>query len=484
MRILHTSDWHLGQHFIGKSRLAEHQKFIQWLLEEVDEFQVDAVVIAGDVFDTGTPPSYARELYNRFVASLNKRNCRLLILAGNHDSVAMLNESRSLLSCLDTDLVTAASAELDSQVLHLPDRQGEPGLLVCAVPFIRPRDLLQSQADQSGEAKARALAEAIAEHYQRLFELAQKKRQTLGVDLPIMATGHLTTVGASSSDSVREIYIGTLEAFPVSSLPKADYIALGHIHRPQKVAGCEHIRYSGSPIPLSFDELNNEKQVLLVEFSPEQPPVITPLMVPVFQPMAVIRGNLKQIEAALEAYAEPVEGELPTWLSIEVETQDYLSDLQNRVAALCQGRHVEVLLLRRARGKRQQQISRQRKETLEELNPYEVFARRLELEDFSGADQQHLKQKVQQHFTWVLETIQTERGLHFQPPQDKEARAAEVTQSGGEQAVMFDTLPIEEPVPAEPERKKLEKLPVRRAPSESAEKTEQVDLFAGPEEGA
>jgi len=113
--------------------------------------------------------------------------------------------------------------------------------------------------------------------------MALAKREALGLPLPVIATGHLTTVGASASDSVREIYVGALEAFPTSAFPPADYIALGHIHRPQKVGGLEHIRYSGSPLPLSFDEARQTKEVLLAEFTPQGLQRVLPLEVPRFR---------------------------------------------------------------------------------------------------------------------------------------------------------------------------------------------------------
>ena len=117
MRILHTSDWHLGQHFMGKSRQAEHQALIDWLLAQVDEHAVDAVLIAGDIFDTGTPPSYARELYSQLVVRLHTAGVSLLLLGGNHDSVATLGESRELLACLSATVIGAASDDAPAQVL-------------------------------------------------------------------------------------------------------------------------------------------------------------------------------------------------------------------------------------------------------------------------------------------------------------------------------------------------------------------------------
>ena len=250
MRILHTSDWHLGQHFMGRSREAEHQGFLDWLVEQVQEQQVDALIIAGDIFDTGTPPSYARRLYSRFIVNLQNTPCQqLVVVGGNHDSVATLNESRELLACLNTFVVGGVSKDPREQLLVLKNSQGNPGAVICAIPFIRPRDVLESQAGESGESKQQALQQAIADHYQAIYAEAEI---LAGDRLPIIATGHLTTVGGQLTESVREIYIGTLSAFPVSGFPQAEYIALGHLHRPQIVAKQEHIRYSGSPIPLSF----------------------------------------------------------------------------------------------------------------------------------------------------------------------------------------------------------------------------------------
>ena len=116
MRILHTSDWHLGQHFMGKSREAEHRAFCRWLVEQVRENDVDAVLIAGDIFDTGAPPSYAREQYNRFIVELRETGAALVVLGGNHDSVAMLEESRELLAVLGTRVVAAVGTDLDQQL--------------------------------------------------------------------------------------------------------------------------------------------------------------------------------------------------------------------------------------------------------------------------------------------------------------------------------------------------------------------------------
>ncbi|PKQ40280.1 exonuclease subunit SbcD [Pseudomonas sp. YY-1] len=401
LRILHTSDWHLGQHFMGKTRQAEHQAFCAWLLEQVRVHDVDVLLIAGDVFDTGAPPSYAREQYYRLVVELRDAGCALVVLGGNHDSPAMLGESRSLLGQLGTQVVPSVGVDLAEQVLVLNDRTGQPGAILCAIPFIRPRDVLASQAGQSAQDKQQSLQQAIAEHYRELYELAASKRDELGLTLPIIATGHLTTVGASASESVREIYVGSLEAFPTSAFPRADYIALGHIHRPQKVGGLEHIRYSGSPIALSFDEARQQKEVLLLTFEGATLQSITPLPVPVFQPMASLRGSLKELAGSITEAAAQGTPERPVWLEVQVSTDDYLSDLQSRINALCEGCPVEVLRIRRERGNAMASLASEARETLDELSVEDVFARRLQQETLEEEDALRLQALYRQ----VLEAL-------------------------------------------------------------------------------
>ena len=408
MRILHTSDWHLGQHFMGKSRQAEHQALIDWLLTQVDEHAVDAVLIAGDIFDTGTPPSYARELYSQLVVRLHAAGVSLLLLGGNHDSVATLGESRELLACLSATVIGAASDDAPAQVLVLPRRGGQPGCIVCAIPFIRPRDVLQSQAGQSAEDKQQSLQAAIQGHYGAVHAAACIRRDELeaelGHKLPLIATGHLTTVGASSSESVREIYVGALEAFPTSAFPPVDYIALGHIHRPQLVGGLEHIRYCGSPIPLSFDEAKQQKEVLLVDLDANGLKAVTVLPVPRFQGLVAISGNLVGLPAAIGTAAAQGTREFPAWLEVTVLEDDYLAALPERIQAIAEGLPVEVLRIRRQRGNATARLAAEASERLDELSPQEVFARRLAQEELADDMQQALNER----FRGIVSALQEE----------------------------------------------------------------------------
>lgn len=382
MRIIHTSDWHLGQYFFTKTRAQEHQQFLDWLLAQIREQQVDAVIVAGDIFDTGSPPSYARELYNRFVVAIRDTQCQLIILGGNHDSVATLNESKSLLACLNTTVIANVHTETPQAPIILYQKNHTPGALLCAIPYLRPRDMINSKSGQSGADKQGALKEAFADYYQRQYQAALDLRKQLNVNIPIIATGHLTTIGASVSDSVREIYIGTLEAFNATLFPPFDYIALGHIHRPQRVNKSGHIRYSGSPIPLSFDESAQQKSVCLIDFEQDKLAEMTLLPIPEFQLLRTLSGSLQEIATQLEKLATQYnEMDTTIWLDIEVSTQDYLSDIQTRIQELTQSPLFEVIVLRRAR-KQRQALMQNEKETLTELTVYDVFERRLAQHQF------------------------------------------------------------------------------------------------------
>lgn len=370
MRILHTSDWHLGQHFIGKSREAEHKAFLIWLKKTITDHKVDALIVAGDIFDTGTPPSYARTLYNQFIVELQQTGCQqIVIVGGNHDSVSTLNESKALFACLNTTVVGGVSENIDEEVIILNNAKGKPGTVLCAIPFIRPRDVLESRAGESDSDKQLSLQNAIADHYQKVFIKASEHH------LPVIATGHLTTVNGQLSESVREIYIGTLHAFPASGFPPADYIALGHLHKPQKVSGHDHIRYCGSPIPLGFDEASTAKQVVLVDFDTDKKPVITECPVPVFRSLISIKGSLSDIEKQInELNTKP---DLNTWLDIEVAVEDYLSDIRSPVDDMIADKPFEALKVRRSRDHQSSELRQEAKETLEELNVADVFNKRL-----------------------------------------------------------------------------------------------------------
>ena len=238
---------------------------------------------------------------------------------------------------------------------------------------------------------------AIQACYQSVYEAGLTVQlalsQALGRVVPLIATGHLTTVGASSNESVREIYVGSLNAFPTAAFPPVNYVALGHIHQPQKVGGFEHIRYCGSPIALGFDEARQQKEVLLVDLAADGLRAVTALPVPRFQPLMSISGSLATLAGAIGVAAREGSAEKFVWLEVTVAEDDYLADLPARIEAMTQGLPVEVLRVRRQRGHVTASLIGEVNETLDELSPDDVFARRLAQEELAPELLLALKQR-------------------------------------------------------------------------------------------
>ena len=402
LRILHTSDWHLGQFFIGKSREAEHRAFFRWLCDTIQARQIDVLLVAGDIFDTTTPPSYARELYHQLIVDLQPLGVQLVVLGGNHDSVAVLKESAELLRCLNTTVVPGYVSDPSQHLLVLKNREGAPAAVLAAVPFLRPRDLSQrddfrsSAGVEAGE-KQLQLQQQISVVYQELYQAAQTLASELSPDtpLPLVATGHLTTVGASSSESVREIYIGTLDAFAASGFPPFAYIALGHIHQAQKVGGTEHIRYSGSPLALSFDEARQQKYCLEVTLGAAEVSVEA-LPLPCFQPLLSLKSDLASLPALLAPALQNLSEGQRLWLEL-VLTGDsaLLSDVQIQLEQLLAALPVDLLRLRRQRPTDVATIAGSGL-SLQELTPADVFTARLVQEDITAELQTRLQQLHQE----------------------------------------------------------------------------------------
>lgn len=390
MKILHTSDWHLGQNFFGLSRQFEHQQLINWLVTQVQEKDVQAVLIAGDLYDTGAPASYARQLLSQLIAKLHACNCQLWLLAGNHDSVAVLQESQSVLQCLNTHVITTSG---QAQVQTLTNRDGKACAQLLPMPFIRPRDVLAGH--ESGENKT--LGQRISELYHQGYQQAKS------LDLPVIATGHMTILGASTSDSERDIYIGTLEAMPSSALPNIDYLAMGHIHRPQIIGGKQHWRYSGSPIALSFSEANQQKSMVLLDTDDLAQPELIDL--PTWQPMEALEDlTLAQLVSQVEAKLAQVNlaSEQKLWLSLSFnETR---RDLTKQVHELLADLPVQVLKVQR------QQVSpalawQQRQVSVNELTPMQVFSQRLREAELAEDTEQALTECYQQ----ILAQVQNQQ---------------------------------------------------------------------------
>ncbi len=367
MRILHTSDWHLGQNFMGKSREEEHQAFLTWLLETIEKESIDVVIVAGDIFDTGSPPNYALELYYNFLTKLSNSSCRYVVItAGNHDSIATLKAPKELLKAMSVYVITSGDKD-DNGVIEIYN-EDELEAVICGVPFLRDSVVRKSKAAQTMNEKEFSLSEGIREYYDTIYEEA---KEIVGDrSLPIIATGHLTTIGSKSSDSEREIYIGgTLDIDSEFLGRNFDYVALGHLHINQKV-GSEHIRYSGSPIPLSFSEANSKKRVNIISFDGDSI-IVEELEIPLHRPLLVIRGNLNSIIDELNSVEDS-----STWIEIHLDDKNpfFANEEIRREASKLK---LTILALKIDRSEQALRSKDLDVISLDELKPIDVFNRRL-----------------------------------------------------------------------------------------------------------
>jgi len=274
LTILHTSDWHLGRRLYGRLRYEEFDAFLSWLEDTISARQVDVLIVAGDIFDTMTPSNRAQALYYEFLGKVSTLCCQhIVIVAGNHDSPTFLDAPSQILKFLNVHVIGTACDDLNDEVLMLDDNNGEPLCVIAAVPYLRDRDVRGSSAGESADSKDANVIAGIRSHYDSVAQIAKVEQRQLSEThqrhIPIIATGHLFAAGSKTTedDGVRDLYVGNLGKISAEMFDECfDYVALGHLHVPQRVGGCEHIRYSGSPIAMGFGEARQQKQVLLIKF--------------------------------------------------------------------------------------------------------------------------------------------------------------------------------------------------------------------------
>jgi DNA repair protein SbcD/Mre11 len=381
-RVIHTADWHLGKLLGEHSRAEEHRRFLGFLLARVREFSVDALLIAGDVFDSANPPQSAVAQYYDFLSALFRQGgCAVIVIAGNHDSPAHLEAPRQVLRALGAQVIGALPAAPEDWLVPLPSPEA-PQLVVAAIPFLRDRDLRTGQSGQSAAEIQRELALGIRRCYEQAAEAAAAWTRR---GLPLVATGHLMVAGAAASDSEREIHVGGLGAVSAGCFAEAfAYVALGHLHHAQTAGGRETVRYSGSPIPLSFGEAGARQEVRLLDFAQGKLVQQMALEVPQSRPLVQIRCRPESLETGLMAF-QPPKTELPAWIEVVVEDPAPGENLYDHVQKLVEGRDFEVI---RVVGQRTTPLpglsaaDQAAAEGIEQLlgDPAKVFAHRLEAE--------------------------------------------------------------------------------------------------------
>jgi DNA repair protein SbcD/Mre11 len=404
MKILHTSDWHLGRSLFGRKRYNEFSAFLEWLADTIVQKNIDVLLIAGDIFDTSTPSNKAQELYYRFLCRVANSCCRyIVVIAGNHDSPSFLNAPKELLRALNVHVVGGMTDCPEDEVIEIEDfRTGNGGLqeegvfsaIICAVPYLRDKDIRHSEAGETIEDKQAKLLDGIRKHYalvcniaeQRRTEMMQKQLQSRYQKsaIPIIAMGHLFAIGGKTvdNDGVRELYVGSLAHIDVDVFPPCiDYLALGHLHVPQSVGRSRHIRYSGSPVPMGYGEAYQKKSVVIVEFSGQKPENgnqkfdMILYEVPCFQPLESVSGTLEKIQNRINELREKKSN---AWIEIEYTGSEIIGNLRERIDALIEGTSMEI---RRIKNKRvmDRMIDRMSvDETLDDLTVNDVFERCLD----------------------------------------------------------------------------------------------------------
>lgn len=383
MRLLHTSDWHLGHTLHDVPRDFEHEAFLGWLLETIGEQRVDALLVAGDIFDTANPSARAQAQYYRFLTEARRRYpaLQVVVIGGNHDSADRLDAPTPLLDQLGIHVVGGlprkADRQLDLDRLLVPLRgaDGEVQAWVAAVPFLRPADLPPIPDTED------PLVEGVRAVYREVFEGARRRR-TPGQ--AILGMGHLYMTGTALSElSERRILGGNQHALPHDLFPEdVAYVALGHLHRPQAV-GRSEVRYSGSPIPLSLAEIDYPHQVCLVELEGEELRSVEALRVPRSVEMLRIprSGALGKAEA-LEAL-----GKLPSAAGEDPERRPFLElrislerpdpALRHEVERALEGKYARLVRLKVELGGDGRALAdRVAKKMLDEIAPEVVFKNR------------------------------------------------------------------------------------------------------------
>ena len=406
MRVLHTADWHLGQRFCQEERTEEHRYFLfEQLLPLIRAEQVEALIVAGDVFDTGSPSNAALDLYYSFLATLRDSPCRhVVVVGGNHDSPATLQAPQQALRHLGVTVVADVPDDAAEQLIILTDAAGQPALVVVAVPYLRERHLGLNTAGKTLDDIAAQIRHGIARHYS---ELAARAAPHRAAGLPVLATGHLFAAGLARTEGMRDIQVGNLGQISADCFSGTfDYVALGHIHKPQRVGGQNHIRYSGSPIPLAFDEVDDVRRVVLLTFGAapgvpvieEKPLVLKRRLLRESGTPAVIAQQLREFAAAAD--------ELPAWFAAEVSDWDGLTALAGtaliRAAELERAADLRVLRIGQpatARAATLTEAAAQGRH-LRDLTETEVFEELLKQKNLAPEPADALRQTFRELLTW------------------------------------------------------------------------------------
>lgn len=372
MRLLHTADWHLGQSLHHYDRSYEHRCFLDWLLDTLESEAIDALLIAGDIFDNANPSAQAQRQFYRFLARAKQRLPQLdiLLIAGNHDSPARLEAPAPLLEPFDARAIGQVTRdaegriELERLLVPLRNREREIAAWCLAVPFLRPGDL--PRLDTQGD----AYPAGIEQLYRQVLDLALERRER---GQAILALGHChLSGGIISADSERRLIIGGVEGLPVEIFdPVIAYTALGHLHRAQNIGGLARVAYAGSPLPLSFAEVHYRHQVVRVDLDAESLATITPLSVPRAVELLRVPGQHAPLDEVLDALLDLELPETPLeaqpYLEVRVKLEAPEPGLRTRIESVLEGKPVRLARIDPSYGRQNPAIVAEGPQSLEDL---------------------------------------------------------------------------------------------------------------------
>ena len=390
MKLLHTSDWHLGRTlFSKKDRQDEHAAFFDWLLNVIKDNSVDLLIVAGDIFDTVSPGSGAQKMYYDFLFNVRNSGCQnVVIVGGNHDSPSFLNAPKDILAALNVSIIGNACENIEDEIIVIKDKEENPVAIVCAAPYLRERDINRFTEGETYSDRSKRIAENIKQHYAKLAEIADSKRKSNNLNTPVIATGHLSVAGGKTKDDdgVRELFFGNIECIGTEIFPRIfDYVALGHYHIPSAIT--ETVRYCGSPIPMGFGEASQKKRVYIVDFI-DNKPNITSHEIPVFQRLETIAGDKAVLHKRL---TELIIMDVSVWVEIIYTGNEVFPDLADWANGVAENTKIDILKIQNKQYLEEVLTLSDSCQALDELNEFDVFDKLLEKNNIPEEQREELK---------------------------------------------------------------------------------------------
>ncbi|MCO5231421.1 MAG: exonuclease SbcCD subunit D C-terminal domain-containing protein [Chitinophagales bacterium] len=383
LKFLHTADWHLGQMFQNYERFEEHDVFLNWLKQIIVQHEIDVLLISGDVFDHAHPNIRSVRAWYQFLSDACelRRQLQIIVIAGNHDSAIRLESPQPLLDENRIRIIGVVSRDENGEIpleqfwVPIKDENNQLKAYCLAIPFLRMGDFLNN------DGVSISYSEGVEKMYLSAY---QYYLDYLDTNIPVVAMGHLHALNAEvgeDENNVERQIMGGAENIKTSSFhPDVQYVALGHIHKSQRIGGKEHIRYSGSPIPMSFSEINYRHRVLTFELNGRKVQNIEDVFVPIHTmmiqvpqkpiPLDEVLNRLSQLEDTRPDTAAP-------YLEVKVLLTQPEPTLRFSIENVLKGKHVKLakISITKSNSDNNNELIFEELKELEQLNPNDVFER-------------------------------------------------------------------------------------------------------------